>query len=51
LVATQFKKTQARRAFPCYDEPRFRTPFNVSIKTDNNEIALSNMPILNTENM
>lgn len=48
IVATQFRTTQARSAFPCYDEPNFRTPFNISIKVKENEIALSNMPVLDT---
>lgn len=48
LAATQFQTTHARSAFPCYDEPAFRTPFNISIKKYKSQIALSNMPILNT---
>lgn len=51
LAATQFKATNARSAFPCYDEPRFRTPYNISIKKKRNEIVLSNMPILITIDM
>jgi len=41
----------ARSAFPCYDEPHFKTPFNISIKVKVEEIALSNMPFLNSEYM
>ncbi|XP_015378606.1 PREDICTED: endoplasmic reticulum aminopeptidase 1-like, partial [Diuraphis noxia] len=48
IAATQFQTTQARSTFPCYDEPNFRTPFNISIKVKKNEIALSNMPVLET---
>lgn len=48
IAATQFQTIQARSTFPCYDEPNFRTPFNISIKVKENEIALSNMPVLNT---
>uniref|UniRef100_A0A2S2P8T3 Aminopeptidase n=1 Tax=Schizaphis graminum TaxID=13262 RepID=A0A2S2P8T3_SCHGA len=49
IAATQFQTTIARSAFPCYDEPHFKTPFNISIKVKEEEIALSNMPVLNTE--
>jgi len=45
IVATQFQTTKARSAFPCYDEPHFRTPFNISIQIKDKETALSNMPV------
>ncbi|XP_059611774.1 uncharacterized protein LOC132258464 [Phlebotomus argentipes] len=37
--------TNARLAFPCYDEPRFRTPFIIHITHHNSMKAASNMPI------
>ncbi|XP_050432734.1 uncharacterized protein LOC126840818 [Adelges cooleyi] len=44
VAATQFKATYARSAFPCYDDPRFKTPFNVTVGIKGNQIALCNMP-------
>jgi len=45
---TQFEAINARKAFPCFDEPHFRSIFSISIRlNDPGIIALSNMPILN----
>ncbi|HXX67292.1 MAG TPA: M1 family metallopeptidase [Polyangiaceae bacterium] len=43
---TQFEPTHARRAFPCFDEPEFKTPYNVRITVPRGSIALSNTPEL-----
>lgn len=39
---TQFEPNDASRAFPCFDEPGFKTPFEVSISVPVGNIALSN---------
>lgn len=41
---TQFEATDARRAFPCFDEPSFKTPYDVTISTPQGVTALSNSP-------
>jgi len=41
---TQFEPTDARRAFPCFDEPGFKTPFTLAVSVPPGSVALSNMP-------
>ncbi|GAB0097804.1 hypothetical protein DMENIID0001_134760 [Sergentomyia squamirostris] len=45
VATTHFQHIFARWAFPCYDEPRFRTPFIVHISHGEGYWALSNMPV------
>lgn len=46
LIATQFESHYARQAFPCIDEPEAKATFKLNLTHDNNEIALSNTPIV-----
>jgi len=39
---TTFTPIDARRAFPCFDEPRFKTPWDISIRTKRENNAFSN---------
>jgi len=39
-----FQPIGARRLFPCWDEPRFKATFNITIKHSSLYTALSNMP-------
>ena len=43
-VFTQFQAIDARRAFPCFDEPRFKTPFALSISHPAGVVAVANSP-------
>ena len=44
-LGTQFEATDARRFFPCWDEPSFRARFQLTIAIPENWTAVSNMPI------
>jgi len=46
IATSQFQPADARQAFPCLDEPSFKSTFNVTLVRPSQEyIALSNMPV------
>src|SRR4051794_31758386 len=45
MLGTQFEATDARRFFPCWDEPVFRARFQLTAVVPDNWLAISNMPI------
>jgi puromycin-sensitive aminopeptidase len=51
LATTQMEATDARRMFPCFDEPQYKATFSLSADIDANLVAISNSPIAQeTEN-
>jgi alanyl aminopeptidase len=44
-VFTQFESTDARQAFPCFDEPSFKVPWHVTLHAKKGLVPLSNTPI------
>ncbi len=46
---TQFEDTDARRAFPCFDEPGWKTPWHLSLIVPSDDVAASNTPIASEE--
>ena len=46
MAATQFEATDARRAFPCWDEPAFKAVFAVTLVIDPKLTAVSNTSLV-----
>ena len=48
IATSKFQPTYARKAFPCFDEPSFKSTFTtVLVRPSQGYIALSNMPVAN----
>lgn len=46
LATTKFQPTYARRAFPCFDEPGFKSTYSITVvRPSQGYRALSNMPV------
>ena len=46
LATTQFEATDARRAFPCWDEPARKAVFRVTLIIPEDMVAVSNTPVV-----
>ena len=45
-AATQFEATDARRAFPSFDEPDYKATFDITAVADKDQVAISNYKIV-----
>ena len=45
LATTKFQPTDARKAFPNFDEPHYKATYTVTLRHWSNFTALSNMPV------
>jgi tricorn protease interacting factor F2/3 len=45
VASTQFEPVAARRMFPCLDHPAYKAEFKLTVRTEKENSAVSNMPI------
>jgi alanyl aminopeptidase len=45
-VYTSFTPIDARRAFPCFDEPGYKAPWEVTLHVKRDQVAVANAPVV-----
>nr|XP_028562045.1 LOW QUALITY PROTEIN: aminopeptidase N [Podarcis muralis] len=51
VATTQMQAADARKAFPCFDEPAMKATFTIVLIHPSDHVALSNMPVQSTTQM
>jgi len=49
MISTQLEPADARRIFPCWDEPAFKATFQLTVTLPQQFLAVSNMPVAKQE--
>ncbi len=49
-IYSQFENIAARQAFPCFDEPSFKVPWQLTLHVPKDDGAFSNTPVLSERN-
>ncbi|MDP6824259.1 MAG: M1 family metallopeptidase, partial [Dehalococcoidia bacterium] len=49
IATTQMESTDARRAFPCWDEPEFKASFGITLVVPEDQFAMSNSAEISNE--
>lgn len=50
-AVTQFEATDARRCFPCWDEPAIKATYDIILTIPQDRVGLSNMPVIKEEKL
>jgi aminopeptidase N len=49
MISSQLEPADARRIFPCWDEPAFKASFALTVTVPQDFLAVSNMPVVTEE--